>query len=232
MHDPIAEHRFEDSRRAAEALARSIADRLAQAIDARGSGLLAVSGGRSPVALFEALRAAPLAWRKIIVAQVDERWTPPDHADSNSRLVRDHLLVGPAAAARFVPMRNAAADPYSGHAECEAALAGLPRPFDVVLLGMGEDGHTASLFPNSPELAEGLTTAALSLAVTPPAAPHPRMSLSLAGLLDSRLLVLQIGGAAKEAVYRRALGEGPVEEMPVRAILRQRETPVEVWISA
>jgi 6-phosphogluconolactonase len=101
-----------------------------------------------------------------------------------------------------------------------------------MLLGMGEDGHTASLFPEAAELQEGLTTRALTLAVTPPAAPHQRMSLSLRAILDSRLIILQIGGAAKEAVYREALAGGAVEAMPIRAALLQGAVPVAVWISA
>lgn len=231
MPAAISEHRFPDGAAAAIALAEAIAGRLNAAISARGTALIALSGGRSPAAVFQALRDRTLDWNKVVVTQVDERWVPTDHPDSNSLLISSHLLIGPAAQARFVAMKNDAPNPHAGQDECEAALRALPRPFDLVLLGMGEDGHTASLFPQAPELAEGLTTDALCLAVTPPAAPHPRMSLSLSGLLDSRLLLLQIGGEAKEAVYRQALREGPVEEMPVRAVLRQSRVPVEVWIS-
>ena len=227
----IQEHRFPDAPAAATALAASIADRLAAAIGQRGTATLALSGGRSPAAMFEALREKRLPWDKVIVAQVDERWVPADDADSNSRLIREHLLQGPANAARFVPMKNDAATAHEGQPACEAAMRALPLPFDAMLLGMGEDGHTASLFPEARELREGLTTQALTLALTPPAAPHERMSLSAAGLLSSRVLLLQIGGAAKEAVYRKALGEGPVEDMPIRAMLRQDKVPVEVWIT-
>lgn len=227
----IQEHRFPDTSAAATALAASIADRLAAAIEQRGTATLVLSGGRSPAAMFEALREKALPWDKVIVAQVDERWVPTEDADSNNRLIREHLLQGPAGAARFVPMKNDAATAREGQPACEAAMRALPLPFDVVLLGMGEDGHTASLFPEARELREGLTTQALTLAVTPPVAPHERLSLSVAGLLRSRALLLQIGGAAKEAVYREALGSGSVEAMPIRAVLRQDEVPVEVWIS-
>jgi len=181
--------------------------------------------------MLQALRQEAVDWHKLVVAQVDERWVAPDHPDSNARLIRDNLLQGPAAAARFLPLKNEAETAVAGQPACEAALRALPLPFDAILLGMGEDGHIASLFPGAHELHEGLTTDALCLAVTPPAAPHERMSLSLAGLLNSRLLVLQIAGRAKESVYRVALADGPVEEMPIRAVLRQRRVPVEVWIS-
>ncbi|MET0250207.1 MAG: 6-phosphogluconolactonase [Sphingobium sp.] len=227
----LTEHAFSDAQEAARHLAAAIAGRLAEAIAARGVATLALSGGRSPVPLFEALQDAALPWDKVIVAQVDERWVPADHEDSNARLIRTHLLRGPATAARFVPMKNEAADPRAGRPECEAAMATLPLPFDVTLLGMGDDGHTASLFPEATQLAEALSTQALTIAMTPPAAPHERMSLSRAGLLNSQLLILQIGGAGKQAVYRAALAPGPVEALPVRVVLHQDRVPIEVWIN-
>jgi len=230
MHH-LTEHVCANAQGAARRLAAVIAGHLSDAIAAREVATLALSGGRSPVPLFEALQDAALPWERVIVAQVDERWVPADHEDSNARLIRTHLLCGPAAAARFVPMENDAADPQSGQPACEAAMRSLPLPFDVTLLGMGEDGHTASLFPKAEQLDEALSTRALTIAVTPPAAPHARMSLTAAGLLNSRLLILQIGGAAKQAVYRAALSPGPVEEMPVRVALHQEQVPVEVWIN-
>jgi 6-phosphogluconolactonase len=226
------EYRFDSADAAAQDLARHIAGALTEAIGARGVGTIALSGGRSPRAVLEALREMPVDWARVIVVQVDERWVDPAHADSNERLIREALLTGAAAAARLVPMKNGAADAYAGQAACEVAMAALPWPIDIMLLGMGEDGHTASLFPEAAELQEGLTTRALTLAVTPPAAPHQRMSLSLRAILDSRLIILQIGGAAKEAVYREALAGGAVDAMPIRAALLQGAVPVAVWISA
>jgi 6-phosphogluconolactonase len=230
MTASITEHRFPDADRLADALAGSIAARLRAAIVDRGCALMAVSGGRSPAAVFDRLGRAELDWRQVIIAQVDERWVAPEDPASNARLIRDHLLGTKAAAARFVPMKNDAASPAEGQPACEAALAALPGPFDLILLGMGDDGHTASLFPAMPELGDALTTTALCAAATASVAPHPRMTLTRRALLESRALILQIGGAVKEAVYRRALGDGPVEEMPVRVLFRQNEVPVEVWI--
>ena len=227
----LTEHHEPTASLLAQRLADHIATLLRDAIAERGQALIAVSGGKSPAMLFDALHDAALDWSKVTIAQVDERWVDPHHPDSNSNLVRDHLLQGAAAAAQFIPMTNDATDAYAGQSMCEEALNALALPFDIILLGMGEDGHTASLFPEAAELTTGLTTDTLCLAVTPPAAAHQRMSLSLKGLLESSLLILQIGGAAKEAVYRTALGEGPVEDMPVRALLRQDAVPIEVWIS-
>lgn len=228
----LTEHICADGAAAAEAMAGRIAELLAEAIAARGVAMLALSGGRSPIPVLRALSASEMDWGKVIVTLVDERWVAPDQADSNERLIRENLLLGHAADARFVPMKNDAADAYAGQAECEKALAALPWPLDIVVLGMGEDGHTASLFPDARELTEGLTTQALTLAVTPPAAPHQRMSLSAHAILSTRHILLQIGGGAKRAVYDRARAGGPVAELPIRLALCQDDAPVEAWISA
>jgi len=225
------EHLFIDGALAAADMARRIAFILEDAISARGVASIALSGGRSPRPVLEALAQATLDWDKVIVTLVDERWVEPDHADSNERLIRETLLQGNAAKARFVGMKNAAADAYAGQPACEAAFAQLPWPLDIVLLGMGEDGHTASLFPQAKELAEGLSSQALTIAVTPPAAPHQRMSLTARAILSSRHIFLQIGGAAKKAVYDQALEGGPVEGLPIRVALNQHDVSVEVWIS-
>ena len=225
------EHLFVDGALAAADMARRIATLLGDAIAARGVATIALSGGRSPRPVLEALSAVALDWDKVIVTLVDERWVAPGHEDSNERLIRETLLKGNAAAARFVPMKNDAADAYAGQAACEQAFAALPWPLDIVVLGMGDDGHTASLFPQAKEVADGLSTSAHVLAVTPPAAPHQRMSLSARAILHSRHIFLQIGGAAKRAVYDRALAGGAVEELPIRVALNQHAVSVEVWIS-
>jgi 6-phosphogluconolactonase len=225
------EHLFIDGAAAAADMARRIEQVLGDAIAQRGVAGIALSGGRSPRPVLEALSGASLEWDKVVVTLVDERWVAPDHANSNERLVRETLLQGAAAKAHFVPMKNEATDAYAGQAGVEAAFAELPWPLDIVLLGMGDDGHTASLFPEAAELSEGLATEALTVAVTPPAAPHQRMSLSAKAILNSRHIFLQIGGAAKKAVYDQAMAGGPVEELPIRVALCQHGVSVEVWIS-
>lgn len=226
------EHLFATGAEAAADIADRIAVLLRDAIAARGIASIAVSGGRSPRPVLEALGTADIAWDKVVVTLVDERWVAPDSADSNERLVRETLLHGAAAQARFVPMKTPDRDAYAGQRAVEAAFADLPWPLDIVLLGMGDDGHTASLFPEAAELADGLSSRARTIAVTPPAAPHQRLSLTASAILASRHVLLQIGGAAKKVVYDRALAGGRVEELPIRLALLQGATPVEVWISA
>lgn len=229
----IKEKTFADPISLAAALAQEIGNRLKQAIAERGKAVLAVSGGKSPKPMFERLSRIDLPWSAVTVILVDERWVDANHADSNAKLVREHLLVGPAAAATLLPMKNAATTPEAGCDACEADLRKLPMPFDVVVLGMGDDGHTASLFPEASDLKPALDTSSgrLCSPMHPPNAPQARMTLTLYALLQSRVLLLQISGPSKMATYRNALGSGPVEAMPVRSILRQNRVPVEVWYS-
>jgi 6-phosphogluconolactonase len=227
--DPPAS-KFADS----DALARNLSDQLAAnlriAIAARGLASLVVSGGKSPIKLFELLRVETLDWSRVCIALADERWVDPTDPESNEKLVRDYLLKESAAAARFIGLKNAAPTPDLGAVSAWETFARVPRPFDAVVLGMGDDGHTASLFPRSPNLASALNPAAVAgcVGMRSPVAPHPRLSLNLSALLDSRRIVLPLGGAQKWKTYCAASGDGPAEEMPIRCVLRQQHTPVEV----
>ncbi len=218
-----------DAARLTAALAQHVAKRLKEDLLAQDEAVLVVSGGRSPVPLFQALASQPLDWARVAVTLADERWVAPDDPDSNEALVRDHLLKGRAAEARMVPLYTGGATPEAAVSTVSAALDRLTKPFSQVILGMGEDGHTASLFPGAAELAHGLSTEAPVLAVRPPYAPHARLSLSLHALLQSRDIALMISGPAKRLILEQALGEGPVEALPVRAILRQTAVPVTVY---
>lgn len=226
---------FADTSSLIDGLVDDLADQLRRAVAERGAALIAVSGGSSPKRLFERLSKVELPWSSITVTQVDERWLPVDHPDSNARLIREHLLRDAAACAHFLPLKNDADTPEAGQGACEAQLRALALPFDLVLLGMGEDGHTASLFPHAPELHGALRDdAPLCMAVGAPPlpqAPYPRMSLTLAGLCATRRLLLPLQGDAKLAVLRQAQQAGPVAAMPIRALLRQRRVPLEIWTS-
>lgn len=227
--DPPAS-KFADSDAAARALSAQLAESLKAAIAARGLASLVVSGGKSPIKLFEALSAAELDWSRVCVALADERWVETSDPGSNEKLVRDVLLQGRAAAARFIGLKNASPTPDLGAVAAWETFARVPRPFDATVLGMGDDGHTASLIPGSPNLPRALNPAAVAgcVGMWSPIAPHPRLSLNLSALLDSRRIVVLITGAGKWRTYCAANAEGAVEDMPVRAVLRQRRTPVEV----
>ena len=222
--------RYPDLDTLSRQLAAGIAADLAAAIAARGLASLVVSGGRSPVKLFEHLRTLAIDWSRVCVALADERWVDPSDPASNERLVRDVLLKDAAAAARFTGLKNGCATPDLGAGMAWSTFSGVPRPFDVLILGMGDDGHTASLFPGSPNLELALDEAAAAgcIGMRSPTKPEARLSLNLAALLDSRRIVILITGESKWRTYIAALQSGAVERMPVRAVLRQQHAPVEV----
>ncbi|HTV98307.1 MAG TPA: 6-phosphogluconolactonase [Steroidobacteraceae bacterium] len=222
--------RFGSAQALESEVARDIAAQLARAITARGQAGLLVSGGRSPAGLFEQLSTRALDWSRVSIALVDERWVDPTDPGSNERMVRQALLRDGAAAARFCGLKNRARSPDLGAAAAWNASAHVPRPIDVTVLGMGDDGHTASLFPGSPNLKSALDLKSPEgyIGMWSPSAPHARLSLNLRALLDSRRILIFLLGEAKLRTYAAACDPGPVEEMPVRAVLRQERVPVEV----
>lgn len=235
---PCMHHEFATEEAAVASLAEALARQLDAGIRARGRASLVVSGGRTPVPLFHALRNHQLNWSAVTVTLADERWLAPDHPDANARLVATELLQDAAAAARFLPLTTGAPEPHGEEARVDTVLAELDWPVDAILLGMGEDGHTASLFADAPELAHALAGRDASgrgpsrcCAMTPQAAPHSRMTLTLPALLDCRLLVLHLQGSEKRVTLERAMGDGPVQDMPVRALLRQNQTKLHLYTS-
>lgn len=228
-------HEFADRSAQASALSSRVADQLRAGLRERGRALLAVSGGTTPAAFFARLALEELDWAQVRVTLVDERWVAADDARSNARLVQTTLLQHAAAAAGFVPLYTGAATPELGLAEAEARIGALPLPFDTVVLGMGEDGHTASFFPGGDHLAAALDLqgSACVLSMRAPAAGEPRMTLSLPTLLATRALYLLMAGADKRVVFDAVMrGAGDAAQYPIRAVLDQRRVPVTVYWSA
>ena len=222
--------RFTNAQALESEVAGNIAAHLARAINARGHATLRVSGGHSPAGLFEQLHAQPLDWSRVSIALVDERWVEPTDPASNERFLRETLLRDRAASAHFVGLKNAAPSPDLGAAAAWETAGHIPTPADVTVLGMGDDGHMASLFPGSPNLESALDLAATAgyVGMRAPTAPQARLSLNLKALFDTRRVLILMLGESKLRTFAAACGAGPVEEMPVRAMLRQRQVPVEV----
>ncbi|MFC1660542.1 6-phosphogluconolactonase [Gemmatimonadota bacterium] len=222
---PVEERRFPSVEAAAQALADDLAETMREAIAIRGCGLLAVSGGRTPRHVFRRLVDADVTWDCVTLTLTDDRWVPPGHPESNEGLVRTHLLQGPPASATLVPLFGGEASPEAGQAACERRLDTLVLPFDAVYLGMGPDGHFASLFPGEPAVD---VRDCRCIAIPGKGSRLPRMSLTAATLLAARRLFLLFGGSEKGATYLEAMQPGSHHDIPLRMVLSQENVPVTV----
>lgn len=224
-------HQFSDSAALNSDFAAKLVTILTEAIAERGAAFLVVSGGRTPQALFQALAATPLSWEKVTILLADDRYLPIDSEQSNERLVKATLLQNYAAKAKFISLYAEADNAFAAVPEILPRVAGLPT-FDAVILGMGEDGHTASLFPCSAQLAAGLhDDAPAVLAAEPTSAPFQRISLSKARLLNSRHIFLHLVGENKFPVLQQALADTDPMQMPIRAFLHHPSLSVDVMYS-
>ncbi|VAW15434.1 6-phosphogluconolactonase, eukaryotic type [hydrothermal vent metagenome] len=222
---------FNDKAALAEELAASVGDNLRKRIKSTGEAALALSGGSTPKLFFRTLaRRNDIDWSKLTITLVDERWVDASSGRSNAALVAENLLQGPAAAARFVPLYSGGEKPDAKRISASnKALATLSLPFSAVVLGMGGDGHTASFFPGGDALDAALSEAGPALAISAPGAGEPRITLTLPFLLKTDALYLHIEGEEKAKTLKKALGDGDVSQMPVRAVLRQTEKPVQIF---
>lgn len=220
-------HRHQTAAEFASAVADRLTLMLQAGLSERQAASLAVPGGTTPGPIFDNLASRRLDWPNISVTLTDERWVPVSSPDSNEALVRKHLLAGDSKAIKLIGLRTDADRPSAGIAEAAARLQTLPLPFDAVLLGMGGDGHFASLFPTMPGLPEGLTGKALCVASDQPINGQPRISLTLPLLLQSRLLLLAIKGKDKLQILEQAKTASPTK-LPIAAVLQQKQVPVEV----
>jgi 6-phosphogluconolactonase len=228
-------HSFPNADDMVLALSDEIVSRLTGSVSSRGMASLAVSGGTTPGVLFDALSTRNAPWEKVSVTLSDERWIAPDQDGSNEKLVRTRLLRNLASDAKLVPLKTPDTSPAAAEAKVDASISAMPRPFDVMLLGMGDDGHTASLYPHSAGLdaALDLTRPSLVQAIhaDSAAATGERMTFTLRAILGSKLIVILIRGEEKLATYRNAAAGTDIHEMPVRAVLNQTGTPVWVYWS-
>lgn len=216
---------FADRETCIDALAGDIVREIDERLKVADAFRLCVSGGRSPIPLFKTLGQRPLAWARVQVRLVDERYVPPDHPDSNEGLLRRHLLKGPAHAADFTGLYIAGASP----AEAAVIANRDARAIDLVLLGMGEDGHTASLFAGAVQLEEALRPEAhYYVHVSPPHAAHERITLSLAALRAARRRILYISGAKKRAILLEA-EKKRCEQLPVSLLAADPGVSLDVY---
>jgi 6-phosphogluconolactonase len=217
---------FPDAAAAADAVAAAIAERLAPP----GPKHLLVTGGSGPGPVYDRLAASDVEWSSVTVALSDDRFVPLGSPDSNERMVRERLLTGHAAAATLAPLNAGGAAPEDDALAAEPAIAALV-PFDAALLGMGPDGHIASLYSTNADAARWLDPACERWVVGVRSAgwtPYvPRLSLTARALFDARLIILLISGEAKRTLIEQILAD-PVFSPPAAALIRQTLSPVRV----
>ena len=214
--------RFGTRNEAVDFAARFVTGGLEAAVADRGRASFMTSGGSTPGPLFDALSTVDLPWERVSVGLVDERWVPLEHDFSNEALVRSRLLTNRAGAAGLIPMKTGADRPANAVADRNAAYAPHCAPVDVILLGMGGDGHTASWFPCSNGLeaalapANGETIAAIDATGCPGAGANVhRLTLTVPAVISARSALMLLFGEEKLDVLERALAADPLD-MPVR----------------
>ncbi|MFD0319814.1 6-phosphogluconolactonase [Lysobacter gummosus] len=222
---PLHERLFDDGEQLAQALAKQVAADLRGALARHGEACIALSGGNTPKRFFDALSTQTLDWARVTVLPVDERWLPPEHPRSNERLLREHLCKNNAAVARLLPMYRPTPTPEMALMPVLTKIANEGLPLDVVVLGMGEDGHVASLFPDlgydNPALREiGLQPRGRApvMSVRTTAMPEPRMTLTLSAIFTAPAIYLHIEGESKRAVLEGAQRD-PRSALPIRSVL-------------
>jgi 6-phosphogluconolactonase len=216
----LVTHEYTDAKALVDAFSEKLAGIIKQAISLKGSASIAVSGGSTPKPLFQALSRIDLPWSKVNITLADERWVDNLDDASNEKLVRENLLVNHASSAHFISMTTRDENAENAVDEISARLSEMGLPLDVLILGMGEDGHTASLFPCSAQIEEGLNVARQTpvLATQPTTAPHQRMSLSLAEIIKSKHVFLHITGEKKRKVLEDAIANHTFIEKPIKAV--------------
>ncbi len=230
----IREYRFDSRQQLLDSLYESVREAMQKDLAENPSVTMMLSGGSTPGPLYQRLSQAELEWSRVQITLVDERWVEPSHEASNQRLIEQTLLQNSAAKAKFLAMKNSAETPFAGEVECQAQCATLPAPYSVCLLGMGPDGHTASLFPKARGLDRALASTDLCAAIE--AKPSKvtgefvqRMSLTPSAILKAKKIVLLITGDDKWSVYQQAKSISDVTEMPVAAILQQVDVDLDVY---
>lgn len=226
--------------RSQSALLEDLTLRLSQTISTRvadtGKVSVALSGGSTPTVLYQQLSQLDLPWHAVTVSLVDERWVDDIHMASNARFIRHTLIRNCARRASFVGMKTSHTDAFAAADSISRIITRHVLPLDLVLLGMGLDGHTASLFPGAIGLAPALSPdcrqvccAIQPLPTVQNTAPVARMTLSLNTILSAQQRILYISGAAKRQVLEQAFAEGPITDMPIRAVLHDSQTLTEIY---
>jgi 6-phosphogluconolactonase len=226
----LTQSKFRTTAQLNTAFSRKIIKLLRDGIDENGRASLVVSGGRTPAGLFNTLSQSNLEWDKVDISLADERWVENTDEASNEKMLRRELLINNAANANFVSLKTQHSDAADAVLTCTANLQKMHTPFDVLILGMGEDGHTASLFPCSEQIAQGLELESgdTFIAIQPTSASNQRMSLTLPALLNSNQIFLHLTGESKKDVLNTVLSDDDALVMPIRAVINNADVEL-LW---
>ncbi|RBP49748.1 6-phosphogluconolactonase [Arenicella xantha] len=234
-------HEGSDAQSLAENLAGELVIKIGDAISERGLAVLALSGGSTPKPLFKALAEHDIEWSKVIITLVDERWVAPSHELSNAAFMHRFLLDALPDTVRFVPLYQAAesvqeslSSVLGNYCHVTRSTMDQPRPFDIVILGMGEDGHTASFFPDADNIAQLVDPLSdeFLMCCSSPSTQVPRVTWSLPQLLTAPFLALHFTGESKRAVFERACGDSDATTLPIRSAIFQTRVPLNVYYAA
>lgn len=221
-------HEHPDAAEMATGLADCLAEAIERGVAERGQACLALAGGSTPVAAYELLDQRSLPWDRVTLLPTDERWVGPNDALNNARMLREQLSHAGASGCRIIQLADTSRPPEQALDGLETLLNGLPRPFDLVLLGMGTDGHTASLFPDDPEIESNLASKRPAVPAHPPSQPTARVSLTPLRLSETRKAVLAISGRSKRDVLTRALSCDPDDAPPIARTAARLKSPIHI----
>jgi 6-phosphogluconolactonase len=226
----LSQSKFRTTEQLNTAFSRKITKLLRDGIEENGRASLIVSGGKTPAGLFTLLSKSNLEWDKVDISLADERWVDNTEDASTEKMLRTKLLINNAANANFMPLKTQHGDAEEAVLTCTENLQKMRTPFDVLILGMGEDGHTASLFPCSEQIAQGLDLESGNsfIAVQPTTAPNQRISLTLPALLNSNQIFLHLTGESKKAVLNTVLSGDDALAMPIRAVINNADVEL-LW---
>lgn len=213
---------FNNAQEITEFLTQDITNKLSAAIAKNGNASMVVSGGRSPIALFNALSHAELDWSKVVISLVDDRWVNSTHENSNELLVNTHLLINNANVATFIGLVGNQDSAFDGVDDAVAKFSSV-KQIDIMILGMGEDGHTASIFPCCKQLDDAMSADNNNrlIATKPETAPFERISLTLNEILAAKHVYLPLSGEGKVSVFETAKQLTDYKKMPIAAVINQ-----------
>ena len=221
LPDSVGFYSANNSESLASNLCQRIGEIISEAIRNRGRASIAISGGSTPIPLFKELSLLSIDWKKVDLTLVDDRWVDLKNADSNELLVRTHLIKNKASKVNFFPLINNSKTLQDAQKNSEEILKNISLPFDVIVLGMGSDGHTASLFPCSEELSDAmdLNNPNMLILTSPKTAPYQRISLTAKVITESKNIFLHLNGSSKLHTLESAMEYKDSSKMPIYAFL-------------